>query len=155
MTTVPKIACCLTEAVGQAVGTDGCQDPYCKFAHSKTEAKQNFFAAAAGRKVFFQKVLAKYHPLAKFFGGRLTKDGLFFTMKFEEYIQYFENLLVPMEIFKIDNFLDNVYDNAQNTSIDELDEKDLALIEEFADEQEERENEDMFLEDYYKEENFI
>jgi hypothetical protein len=110
MTTVPKIACCLNEAVGKATGGDGCQDPDCQFAHSVEEAKKNFFAIADGKRVFFQRVLATRHPLAAKYGGRLTKNGVFYTMKITDYLKYFEKVLVPMEIAERDNFLSEMHD---------------------------------------------
>ena len=146
MTTVPKIACCLNEAVGQAVGGDGCQDPNCKFAHSIDEAKKNFFAIADGKKVFFQRVLAERHPLAAKYGGRLTKNGVFYTMKITDYLKYFEKVLVPMEIEERDYLLSSMHSEIRT---------DNKRIDDYFNEREPYDEYEQFAEEILEEENIL
>ena len=133
MTSVPKIALCLNEAVGQATGNDGCGDTDCKFAHSIKESTEHFTAILKNSKgPFFHRILAARHPFAAFYGGRLTKNGIFYTLTHSSYLKYFKQVLVPMEIIDRNNLLSAMHDEilAEESFQDDL-EKETILLEKY------------------------
>lgn len=104
---------CLTEAVSQELGIDGCPNgEHCSFAHSIPEARANFrktleemkeLASKTGKKsvpVFYVRVHSQ-HKRAEEYGGRLTKNGVFYTMKIDSYIKFFTEVLLVDAVNKI------------------------------------------------------
>ena len=103
---------CLTEALSQALGLDCCPNgEHCSFAHSIPEARANFrktleemkiLASKTGKKgvaVFYVRVHSQ-HKRAEEYGGRLTKNGVFYTMKIDSYIKFFSEVLLQEAIRK-------------------------------------------------------
>jgi hypothetical protein len=103
---------CLTEAMSQARGLDCCPNgEHCSFAHSIPEARANFrktleemkvLASKTGKKgvaVFYVRVHSQ-HKRAEEYGGRLTKNGVFYTMKIDSYIKFFSEVLLQEAIRK-------------------------------------------------------